>query len=281
MRGAAVGEQLAAADEAALVQVQEQRVVGDLLGPAHEADRRRGLHHRHEPPARLMSTRASHDIEAFIRSVVDSVGRVPGTAVFLSAAADGVPHAFRHNIKHNKVLHDRNVVVTVQFERVPLVEEAAHAEIADLGAGFSRIILRYGFMQRMDVPESLQRAEGCGVGLELEDVSFFLGRQTIIPAKLPGMALWRERLFARSAETPMEFLKLPPRRVIKLGSQLEIYLMTIAQLPRNDAMVPDPPLDRDPDCSRLDWCNSLSLSVLSVLRSIVVAEDGKGLAGAG
>ena len=170
-------------------------------------------------------TRASDDVETFIRSVASSVGRVPGTAVFLSAAADGVPHALRHNIKHNKVLHNRNVIVTVQFERVPFVEEAAHAEIADLGDGFSRIILRYGFVQRMDVPESLQRAEGCGIGLELDDVSYFLGRQTIIPTKLPGMALWRERLFAlmvRSAETPMEFLKLPSSRVIELGSQVEI-----------------------------------------------------------
>ena len=170
-------------------------------------------------------TRASDDVEAFIRSVASAVGRVPGTAVFLSAAADGVPHALRHNIKHNKVLHDRNVIVTVQFERVPIVEEATHAEISDLGNGFSRIILRYGFIQKMDVPESLQRAEGCGIGLELDDVSFFLGRQTIIPTKLPGMALWRERLFAlmvRSAETPMEFLKLPSNRVIELGSQVEI-----------------------------------------------------------
>ncbi len=170
-------------------------------------------------------TRASDDIDTFIRSVASSVGRVPGTAVFLSAAADGVPHALRHNIKHNKVLHDRNVIVTVQFERVPFVEEAAHAAIVDLGAGFSRIVLRYGFMQKMDVPESLQRAEWCGIGLELDDVSYFLGRQTIIPTKLPGMALWRERLFAlmvRSAETPMEFLKLPSSRVIELGSQVEI-----------------------------------------------------------
>ncbi|MGI4799856.1 MAG: KUP/HAK/KT family potassium transporter, partial [Janthinobacterium lividum] len=169
--------------------------------------------------------RTTDDIQAFIQSATASMGRVPGTAVFLSASADGVPHALRHNIKHNKVLHDRNVIVTVLFERVPFVEEAAHADIADLGAGFSRIIFRYGFMQQMDVPESLQRAERCGIGLELDDVSFFLGRQTIIPTKLPGMALWRERLFAlmvRSAETPMEFLKLPTSRVIELGSQVEI-----------------------------------------------------------
>lgn len=169
--------------------------------------------------------RTTDDIQAFIQSAATSVGRVPGTAVFLSAAADGVPHALRHNIKHNKVLHDRNVIVTVLFERVPFVEDAVHAEIADLGASFSRIIFRYGFMQQMDVPRSLHRAELCGIGLELDDVSFFLGRQTIIPTKLPGMALWRERLFAlmvRSAETPMEFLKLPTSRVIELGSQVEI-----------------------------------------------------------
>ena len=170
-------------------------------------------------------TRAPEDMKSFIDSISTTIGRVPGTAVFLSAAAEGVPHALRHNIKHNKVLHERNVIVTVQFERVPFVKQAAHAHIADLGSGFSRIVLRYGFMQTTHVPESLQRAEDGGDGLDLEDVSYFLGRQTIIPTNIPGMALWRERLFAlmvRSAETPMEFLKLPSSRVIELGSQVEI-----------------------------------------------------------
>ena len=169
--------------------------------------------------------RVPESFETFVQSVARSIRRVPGTAVFLSAASEGVPHSLRHNIKHNKVLHEHNVIVTVQFERVPTVADAAHAEIVDVGESFSRIILRYGFMEQPDVPASLQRAERCGIGLELDDVSFFLGRQTIIPTKLPGMALWRERLFAlmvRSAETPMEFLKLPSPRVIELGSQVEI-----------------------------------------------------------
>ena len=170
-------------------------------------------------------TRSPDDIATFITTVASACGRVPGTAVFLSAAAEGVPHALRYNIRHNKVLHEQNVIVTVQFERVPFVDAAAHADIIDLGAGFSRIVLRYGFMQKADVPESLSRAEHRGRGLDLDDVSFFLGRQTIVPTALPGMALWRERLFAlmvRSAETPMEFLKLPTGRVIELGSQVEI-----------------------------------------------------------
>ena len=165
-------------------------------------------------------TRAPDDIETFITKVAPACGRVPGTAVFLSAAAEGVPHALRYNIRHNKVLHEQNVIVTVQFERVPFVDAAAHADIVDLGAGFSRIVLRYGFMQKADVPESLSRAEHRGKGLDLDDVSFFLGRQTIVPTALPGMALWRERLFAlmvRSAETPMEFLKLPTGRGHRAG----------------------------------------------------------------
>ena len=169
--------------------------------------------------------RAPDDIETFIGKVAPACGRVPGTAVFLSAAVEGVPHALRYNIRHNKVLHEQNVIVTVQFERVPFVDAVAHADIVDLGAGFSRIVLRYGFMQKADVPDSLRRAEHRGKGLDLDDVSFFLGRQTIIPTALPGMALWRERLFAlmvRSAETPMEFLKLPTGKVIELGSQVEI-----------------------------------------------------------
>jgi len=170
-------------------------------------------------------TRAPDDIETFIAKATPACGRVLGTAVFMSAAAEGVPHALRYNIRHNKVLHEHNIIVTVQFERVPFVDAATHADIVDLGAGFSRIVLRYGFMQKADVPESLSRAEHRGKGLDLDDVSFFLGRQTIVPTALPGMALWRERLFAlmvRSAETPMEFLKLPTGRVIELGSQVEI-----------------------------------------------------------
>lgn len=163
-------------------------------------------------------------MDTFINSTMKSIARVPGTAVFMTASPDGVPHALQHNLKHNKVLHEEVVIVTVAIKEVPYVSED-RAEVIELGQGFRRIILRFGFMQETDVPAELAQVPGCGVALDSDDVSYFLGRQTIIATKLPGMALWRERLFGwmtRTAETPMEFFRLPSTRVVELGSQVEI-----------------------------------------------------------
>ena len=98
-------------------------------------------------------------------------------------------------------------------------------EIKDLGAGFYRLILRYGFMQETDVPAALAQVKNCGPQFKMMDTSFFLARQTLIASARPGMAIWREKLFAwmlRNAESAMEFFKLPPNRVVELGSQVEI-----------------------------------------------------------
>jgi KUP system potassium uptake protein len=164
-------------------------------------------------------------MEMFIASTVRSLKRVQGTAVFLSASSKGVPHALLHNVKHNKVLHDRIVILTVQIQGVPVVPEERRIEVEALDDGFYRIILHYGFMEDIDVPAALTKVEGCGPAFQKMDTSFFLGRQTLIPSDKPGMAIWREQLFAwmvRNAESAMEFFKLPINRVIELGSQLEI-----------------------------------------------------------
>ena len=164
-------------------------------------------------------------IEVFIKSTARSMARVPGTAVYMTAAPAGVPHALQHNIKHNKVLHEHVVIATVVIERVPFVSETERAEAIDLGDGFRRVILRFGFMEETDVPAELRKIREGGVELDLDDVSYFLGRQTVIATELPGMALWRERLFGwmmRTAETPMSFFRLPSPRVVELGSQVEI-----------------------------------------------------------
>jgi KUP system potassium uptake protein len=164
-------------------------------------------------------------IDTFISSTMKSVGRVPGTAVFMTASPDGVPHALQHNLKHNKVLHENVVIVTVAVEEVPYVGEDQRIEIIELEQGFRRVILRFGFMQETNVPAELAKVPSCSVDLARDDISYFLGRQTIIATKLPGMALWRERLFGwmmRTAETPMQFFRLPSTRVIELGSQVEI-----------------------------------------------------------
>jgi KUP system potassium uptake protein len=164
-------------------------------------------------------------IDILVREPSRSITRVPGTAVFLSANADGVPTALLHNIKHNKVLHERVVILNVKIEDVPYADPEKRVEAAPLGAGFYRMVLHYGFMEEVDVPAALAQATQCGAALKMQETSFFLGRQTLIPSRRPGMAIWREHLFAwmvRNAESAMEFFKLPANRVVAIGSQVEI-----------------------------------------------------------
>jgi KUP system potassium uptake protein len=151
--------------------------------------------------------------------------RVPGTAVFLTTSRSSVPHALLHNLIHNKVLHERLIFLTVVTEEVPSVPEIDQIEINALGHGAWRMTVRYGFKDEPDIPLALSRCEALGMPFNMMETSFFLNRETILPSKLPGMAVWREKLFAwmnRSASTAMEFFKLPPNRVIELGTQVEI-----------------------------------------------------------
>jgi len=164
-------------------------------------------------------------LELFIRSVMKSVARVPGTAVFLSSSPEGVPAALLHNIKHNKVLHERVLILTVAVEQVPHIDDAERIRLEELGDSFYRVTLRYGFMQEVDIPADLMKLERCGAEFRMMDTSFFLGRQKLVASPRPGMAMWREKLFAwmtRNSESAMQFFKLPPNRVIELGSQVEI-----------------------------------------------------------
>jgi KUP system potassium uptake protein len=164
-------------------------------------------------------------IEVFAKSAHSSSSRVPGTAVFMASTNLGVPSALLHNIKHNKVLHERVVILTVAIQDVPYVEEADRFTVKDLGNGFYRLTMRAGFLEETDVPEALKRVTTCGEPFLMMKTSFFLSRQTLLPSAKPGMALWREKLFAwmlRNAASPMEFFRLPTNRVVELGSQLEI-----------------------------------------------------------
>lgn len=164
-------------------------------------------------------------LKVFIESA-GSAHRVRGTAVFLSASPDTIPSALLHNLKHNQVMHERVLILTVAVEELPFVEMANRLEVHDAGDGFHRVILHYGFMEEIDIPRELANIEGIGARFNLMTTSFFLGRQKLIPSKeQPGMALWRERLFAwmtKSSESAMESFKLPTNRVIELGSQLQI-----------------------------------------------------------
>ena len=168
---------------------------------------------------------ASLPMEIFIKSAAPSAARVPGTAVFMTSSASGVPHALLHNLKHNKVLHERVILLTVRIEDVPYVTLEKRVEQSDYGSGFYRVVLRYGFMEEIDVPAALAQLKDCGPQCKMMDTSFFLARQTLLASSRPGMAIWREKLFAwmlRNAESAMEFFKLPTNRVVELGSQVEI-----------------------------------------------------------
>ncbi len=164
-------------------------------------------------------------MEVFAKSAHSSATRVPGTAIFMASTASGVPSALLHNIKHNKVLHERVVILTVAIQDVPFVDEAERCSVKDLGQGFYRMSLRYGFLEETDVPAALKGADMCGGPFGMMKTSFFLSRQTLLPSAKPGMALWREKLFAwmlRNAASAMEFFRLPTNRVVELGSQVEI-----------------------------------------------------------
>jgi KUP system potassium uptake protein len=177
----------------------------------------------------LMRQRLSESalpLAVFVKSAGSSVHRVRGTSVFLSTSADTVPAALLHNLKHNQVLHERVLILNVKIEDVPQIPGDKRIEIHDAGGGFYRVILHYGFMQEVDVPRDLAVIKTCGEPFNMMSTSFFLGRQKLIASKkMPGMALWREKLFAwmlKSSESAMEFFKLPTNRVVELGSQLQI-----------------------------------------------------------
>jgi KUP system potassium uptake protein len=169
---------------------------------------------------------AALPLSVFIKSAATSVHRVRGTSVFLSTSADIVPAALLHNLKHNQVLHGRVLILNVKIEEVPHLSPDKRIEVHDAGEGFYRVILHYGYMEEVDIPGDLARIGTCGEPFNMMSTSFFLGRQKLIASKKrPGMALWREKLFAwmlKSSESAMEFFKLPTNRVVELGSQLQI-----------------------------------------------------------
>ena len=164
-------------------------------------------------------------MDMFLKSLNPSVTRVPGTSVFLSGTTEGVPHALLHNLKHNRVVHERVVFLTVITEEVPHVPESERLSVTHLGRRFYRFILRYGYMDETDIPAALKAASSQNFEFNDMETSFFLGRETVMPSRRPGMALWREHLFAwmmRSATSAMDFFKLPPNRVVEMGTQVEI-----------------------------------------------------------
>ncbi len=149
--------------------------------------------------------------------------RVPGTAVFMNADPDGVPHALMHNLMHNKVLHERVVIVSVHMFDVPYVPEIDRVEVRRLKGDFYSVIVQYGFKDEPDIPRALALCAAQGLTVEMMETSFFLGRETLIPRLGSEMALWREKLFVamfRNAGSATSFFRIPSNRVVELGTQV-------------------------------------------------------------
>ncbi len=159
-----------------------------------------------------------------IEALSRDASRVQGTAVFMTSAPDEMPAAMLHNLKHNKVLHERNIVLHVQFEDVPLVTRAKRLEVTDLGHGFYRMIVRYGFMNAPDIPKALAHAKQHGIDFEMMDTSFFVSREVLVPNPCTRISIWRQRLFSvmsRNAQSATAYFQIPTNRVLELGAQVK------------------------------------------------------------
>jgi len=150
---------------------------------------------------------------------------VPGTAVFMTPYIEHVPHALLHNLKHNKVLHERMVIATVSSPAVPRVDEDQRVSVERLSGRFYRVVISYGFMEQPDVPAALAACASKGLEFEPMATSYFLGRETVVPDRGGEMPYWREALFAtlyRNARTATDFFRLPPNQVVELGTRVSL-----------------------------------------------------------
>jgi KUP system potassium uptake protein len=165
-------------------------------------------------------------LDVFIQSIeLSPPTRVEGTAVFMTSTRDRVPHALLHNLKHNKVLHERVVMLTVVMRDIPYVDDDDRISIKPLGCDFYQMLAYFGFKEDPDVPQVLEEAGRRGFMFEMMETSFFVSRETLIPRVSPGMAMWRERLFvsmSKNAVKASEFFQIPTNRVVELGTQVEL-----------------------------------------------------------
>jgi KUP system potassium uptake protein len=151
--------------------------------------------------------------------------RVAGTAIFLTSDLDIAPVALMHNLKHNKVLHEKNVILTVAFAETPRVRDEDRLKIEPVNADFTKLTLNYGFMESPNLPRALALCRKQGLKFDIMATSFFLGRRTVVPAVQSGMPLWQDKLFIflmRNATNPTDFYNIPPGRVVELGTQVTV-----------------------------------------------------------
>ena len=176
----------------------------------------------------LMDSLKSDDPELlpFITALAtDTLHRVPRTAVYTVANPETVPQALMHNLKHNQVLHERNLILTVVFHEVPWIAFEERVQVTPLAAGFWRVAVNYGFKNTPDIPQALELCRAQGLAINLFEVSYFLSRETVVPTRGKGMAHWREAMFAvmsRNAGSVADFFRLPNNCVIELGTRVQI-----------------------------------------------------------
>ncbi|MBE7218673.1 MAG: potassium transporter Kup, partial [Caulobacteraceae bacterium] len=151
--------------------------------------------------------------------------RVPGTAIFLTSDPETAPVALMHNLKHNKVLHEKNVILTVVTAETPRVRECDRVRLEPVSDDFKKVVITYGFMESPNVPKALGLVKKQGVRFDIMATSFFLGRRSVVPSAQSGMPLWQDRLYIfllKNSANPTEFFKIPPGRVVELGAQVTV-----------------------------------------------------------
>jgi len=164
-------------------------------------------------------------IDTFLDSMEKPPMRVAGTAIFITPRLDEVPGALLHNMKHNKVLHERVIFLRVDVQDVPFVPYEKRLSVEKLGKGFYTVEVHYGFFQTLDVPQALEGARSYGLSIDVDTTTFFIRRETLVPARVSAMTKWRTKMFIKLYESALEaaqFYRLPPGRVVELGSQTEI-----------------------------------------------------------
>ena len=151
--------------------------------------------------------------------------RTPGTAIFLTSESDVAPVALMHNLKHNKVLHEKNVVLTVSVAEVPRLDDDHRVTIEAVNDDFKKVTIAYGFMESPNIPKALNQCRKQGLKFDIMATSFFLGRRSILPSARSGMPMWQDKLFIflmRNAANPTDFFKIPPNRVVEMGAQVTV-----------------------------------------------------------
>ncbi len=165
-------------------------------------------------------------LDQFLKDVKEhNILRVPGTAIFMTGDPNGTPLALIHNVKHNKVIHQRVIFMTARTEETPYVPLEKRIEISEIGPEIYRVLIHYGFQETPNIKKIMKYCEWKGLKIDLEETAFFVGRETLIPTRRPGMALWRERLFilmSKNAQRAASYFRIPSDKVVEVGIQVDL-----------------------------------------------------------